>query len=77
MRGLDCEQERDRVKSEAHTLKGSSSTFGFKRLSKAAADLEHRSGVVSAGDYAAHVGRLEEIFKAVRAELDAAPLVAA
>jgi CheY-like chemotaxis protein/HPt (histidine-containing phosphotransfer) domain-containing protein len=77
MRTLDCERERDRVNTEAHTLKGSSSTFGFKQLSKAAAELEHKAGIVTAVDYPGHVSRLEDIFKALRKELDAAPLVAA
>jgi len=74
---LDCGQDRDRIKTEAHTLKGSASTFGFARLSSSAFHLERHAQAISTGDYAAHVRGLDETFNAVRSALDVMPLAAA
>ena len=75
LRDLSCESGRARIEVEAHTLKGSAGTFGFRRLSKVAADLEHRADTISAPDYVAAVASLEEVFGALCAELAAHPLV--
>jgi HPt (histidine-containing phosphotransfer) domain-containing protein len=77
LRDLRHAEDRYRIETEAHTLKGASATFGFRQLSKAAADLEHRAEAISAADCAASVSRLDDIFKALRTELGARPLSAA
>jgi signal transduction histidine kinase/CheY-like chemotaxis protein/HPt (histidine-containing phosphotransfer) domain-containing protein len=77
MRGLRSAEERGRIETEAHTLKGAAATFGFRRLSSAAADLEHRAAVSSDEDCTALVNRLDDTFKALRTELGARPLSAA
>jgi len=77
LRRLRRGEDRDRIETEAHTLKGASATFGFSQLSKAAADLEHHADAISAEDCAALVNRLDDIFNALRSELDARPLSAA
>src|SRR6185312_3250501 len=38
MHRLDDMRERDCIRTEAHTLKGASGTFGFRRLANAAAE---------------------------------------
>jgi CheY-like chemotaxis protein/HPt (histidine-containing phosphotransfer) domain-containing protein len=77
LRHLRRDEDRDRIETEAHTLKGASATFGFNQLSKAAADLERRADVVSVEDCILLVNRLDDIFKALRSELGARPLSAA
>jgi signal transduction histidine kinase/CheY-like chemotaxis protein/HPt (histidine-containing phosphotransfer) domain-containing protein len=77
LRHLRGAEDRDRIETEAHTLKGASATFGFSQLAKAAADLERRAAMISAEDCAALVNRLDDIFDAMRAELAARPLSAA
>ena len=71
------DEDRDRIETEAHTLKGASATFGFGKLSGAAADLEHRAGAISVDECIALLNRLDDIFKALRLELGARPLSAA
>ena len=77
LRRLRRDEDRDRIETEAHTLKGASATFGFSQLAKAAADLEHHADAISAEDCAALVNRLDDIFAALRTELGARPLSAA
>jgi HPt (histidine-containing phosphotransfer) domain-containing protein len=77
LRQLHRAEDRDRIETEAHTLKGASATFGFSQLSKAAADLERHADAISADDCAALVNRLDDIFAALRTELGKRPLSAA
>jgi signal transduction histidine kinase/CheY-like chemotaxis protein/HPt (histidine-containing phosphotransfer) domain-containing protein len=77
LRHLRRGEDRDRIETEAHTLKGAAGTFGFSQLSRAAADLEHRAEIISADDYVVTLGRIEAMFAALRSELDARPLRAA
>jgi HPt (histidine-containing phosphotransfer) domain-containing protein len=77
LRHLRGAEDRGRIETEAHTLKGAAATFGFSQLAKAAADLEQRAAMISAEDCAAQVNRLDAIFTALRAELGARPLSAA
>jgi HPt (histidine-containing phosphotransfer) domain-containing protein len=74
LRRLRRDEDRDRIETEAHALKGASATFGFSQLAKAAADLEHHADAISAEDCAALVNRLDAIFAALRTELGARPL---
>jgi signal transduction histidine kinase/CheY-like chemotaxis protein/HPt (histidine-containing phosphotransfer) domain-containing protein len=77
LRHLRRTEDRNRIETEAHTLKGASATFGFSQLAKAAADLERHADAISAEDCAALFNRLDDIFQALRTELGAQPLSAA
>ncbi|MEN3379660.1 MAG: hypothetical protein V7604_5015, partial [Hyphomicrobiales bacterium] len=77
LRHLRGTEDRNRIETEAHTLKGASATFGFSQLAKAAADLERHADAISAEDCAALFNRLDDIFQALRTELGAQPLSAA
>jgi signal transduction histidine kinase/DNA-binding NarL/FixJ family response regulator len=77
LRQLRRVEDRDRIETEAHTLRGASATFGFSQLSNAASDLERRAEAISVEDCAVLVQRLDDIFAALRSELGARPLCAA
>lgn len=73
MRSLNCDGDRERIEIEAHTLKGSSGTFGFRRMSNAARVLEYAAETIDPVDYAASVKRLADVFADVQAELAMRP----
>ena len=68
LRGLTCE-DRPAIQFEAHTLLGSSGTFGMMRLSQLARALERSAATIRAEDYPAAVERLIEVFRVSRREL--------
>ena len=68
LRGLSCD-DRAAIAFEAHTLIGSSGTFGMMRLSWLARELERRSATIAAGAYPAAVQRLLEVYGGSRHEL--------
>jgi signal transduction histidine kinase/CheY-like chemotaxis protein/HPt (histidine-containing phosphotransfer) domain-containing protein len=70
LRGLPI-GNRDAIRQEAHTLKGSSGTFGLMRLSALARDLERRAARIALGDYHTALEKLDDIFAVSRRELNA------
>jgi HPt (histidine-containing phosphotransfer) domain-containing protein len=51
LRRLSCDMDRAKIKVEAHTLKGSSSTFGLTQLVTLARTLEHAAHEISPADW--------------------------
>ena len=72
LRALSCDTDRDRIKIEAHTLKGSSSTFGLAQLSALGQTLEYGAHAISADDYRDLVDRIHAAFGASRDAVEAA-----
>jgi signal transduction histidine kinase/CheY-like chemotaxis protein len=77
LRRLSCERERDKIRDEAHTLKGAAGTFGMLQLAELARTLEQCAQVVSPRDCRDLIDRIDAGFKLARAELEAALAVAA
>lgn len=61
--------DRDAIGFEAHTLIGSSGTFGMMRLSLLSRELELRSATIAPDAYRAAMERLLEVYRASRHEL--------
>jgi signal transduction histidine kinase/CheY-like chemotaxis protein/HPt (histidine-containing phosphotransfer) domain-containing protein len=68
--GLSCEHDRDRIRDEAHTLKGAAATAGLARLSELARLLEQSAATIAPADYADALRRLDASFASARAEMD-------
>ena len=65
LRGLSID-DRDAIRQEVHTLKGSSGTFGLTRLSALARDLERRAVSIASDDYHVALIELDSTFAASR-----------
>lgn len=76
LRAYRLDDERDKIKREAHTLKGSASTFGFRRLSELARWLEQHAAEVDATTLDEVAGRMEKAFADARLNVTPAPLAA-
>lgn len=61
--------DRDAIGFEAHTLIGSSGTFGMMRLSLLSRELELRSATIAPDAYRVAMERLLEVYRASRHEL--------
>jgi signal transduction histidine kinase/DNA-binding NarL/FixJ family response regulator/HPt (histidine-containing phosphotransfer) domain-containing protein len=72
LRRLSCDADRAKIKIEAHTLKGSSSTFGLARLVTLARTLEHAAHEIAPDDYRDLLDRIDAVFAAGRQEAEAA-----
>ena len=72
LRRLSCDTDRTRIKVEAHTLKGSSSTFGLTQLVTLARTLEHAAHDIAPDDYRDLLDRIDAAFAAARREAEAA-----
>jgi HPt (histidine-containing phosphotransfer) domain-containing protein len=72
LRGLSCERDRERIREEAHALKGAAATCGLLQLSELAATLEHAAATMAAAKYTDLVKRLDAGFAAGRAAFDRA-----
>jgi CheY-like chemotaxis protein/HPt (histidine-containing phosphotransfer) domain-containing protein len=72
LRGLSCENDRGRIKDEAHTLKGAAGTTGLLALAQLAAQLEQSAMAIAPSDYVELVKRLEASFKVAQVEVDSA-----
>ncbi|HSV23329.1 MAG TPA: ATP-binding protein [Xanthobacteraceae bacterium] len=70
LRRLSHASDRDRIETEAHTVKGASGTFGLIQVSTLAATLEHGAHSVSADEYRELLDRLDASFKTARAEVE-------
>ena len=68
LRDLSCD-DRAAIDFEAHTLIGSSGTFGMMRLSWLARSSSAASATIAAGGYPAAVERLLEAYQISRREL--------
>jgi signal transduction histidine kinase/CheY-like chemotaxis protein len=71
LRRLSCDTDRAKIKIEAHTLKGSSSTFGLARLVTLARTLEFSAHEITADAYRDLLDRIEVAFAAARREAGA------
>jgi signal transduction histidine kinase/DNA-binding response OmpR family regulator len=63
---------RKGVQVEAHSLKSTAATFGFRELSRIAKDLEQRAPGIAPDDFSAMVAGLRAAFAAGRTRFDAA-----
>lgn len=77
MRTLSCDQDRVRIKDEAHTLKGASGTFGLRQISDLAKTIEHSAQTIASDEYGDLVDRLEACFQIGRDEAERAFLAVA
>jgi signal transduction histidine kinase/CheY-like chemotaxis protein/HPt (histidine-containing phosphotransfer) domain-containing protein len=71
LRQLACATDRAKIKVEAHTLKGSSSTFGLTQLVTLARTLEHAAHDIAPDDYRDTLDRIDAAFAAARGEAEA------
>jgi CheY-like chemotaxis protein len=72
LRGLSCDRDGERIREEAHTLKGAAGTCGLMQLSELAATLEQSAATIAPAKYADLVRRLDAGFAAARATYDRA-----
>ena len=72
LRGLSCERDRERIREEAHTLKGAAGTCGLAQLAELAATLEQSAATMTSAKYADLVKRLDAGFAAGCAAFDRA-----
>jgi HPt (histidine-containing phosphotransfer) domain-containing protein len=70
LRGLSIENDRKRVKDEAHALKGAAATFGLRQVSELAKALEHAAPTIAASEFAALLDRLDASFAVARDEVE-------
>jgi HPt (histidine-containing phosphotransfer) domain-containing protein len=62
LRAYPLERSRRVISREAHTIKGTAATFGFRRLSELAKRLERDADNVSAAEFDDLASRLEAAF---------------
>ena len=72
LRGLSCERDRERIREEAHALKGAAGTCGLAQLAELAATLEQSAATMTSAKYADLVKRLDAGFAAGCAAFDRA-----
>jgi CheY-like chemotaxis protein len=72
LRKLCCENDRSKIKDEAHALKGAAGAFGLEQVSELARMLEHSAHQILPPDYDELIDRLEACFGMARIELEAA-----
>jgi signal transduction histidine kinase/DNA-binding response OmpR family regulator len=77
MRTLSCDADRERIKDEAHTLKGASGTFGLRQISDLAKTIEHSAHTITSDEFSDLVDRLEACFQLGRDEAERACLAVA
>ena len=70
LRRLSHASDRDRIETEAHTVKGASGTFGLIQVSTLAAALENGAHSVSADEYRELLDRLDASFETARIEVE-------
>jgi CheY-like chemotaxis protein/HPt (histidine-containing phosphotransfer) domain-containing protein len=72
LRRMSCDADRAQIEAEAHTLKGSSSTFGLEQLATLASQLEHSAHQIAPVDYRDLLDRVDAAFAAARRAAEAA-----
>jgi hypothetical protein len=73
LRQYPLEQSRSAVSREAHTIKGTAGTFGFRRLAELAKWLERNVDKVTAEEFADVTERVEAAFREAQALLPGYP----
>jgi histidine phosphotransfer protein HptB len=68
---LSCPNDCVQIEREAHSLKGTAGTFGFKQLSKLSRRLEVGASGMSDAEFRMAFGQIEQAFNAARAQLPA------
>jgi chemotaxis protein histidine kinase CheA len=63
--------DRQRLRLEAHTLKGTSATFGAQAISALCAHLDRDACTAESGDTGSLIGSIESGFERVRRQLTA------
>jgi len=66
---LSCASDRERIRSEAHSLKGEAATLGLLALSRLARALEQGAPTIDAEEYRNIVGSLDSTFELSRPHL--------
>lgn len=72
LRRLSCDDERVRIRDEAHTLKGASGTLGLSQVCDLARTLERSAPTIAPADYVDIVGRLDAYFQTARHDVELA-----
>jgi PAS domain S-box-containing protein len=72
LKSLSCERDRQRIRDEAHTLKGSSGTFGLRQVTELAKAIEHGAPTLTSDHFHGLLARLEACFDAASSEAEAA-----
>jgi signal transduction histidine kinase/HPt (histidine-containing phosphotransfer) domain-containing protein/ActR/RegA family two-component response regulator len=72
LRRMSCADDRARIEGEAHTLKGSSGTFGLSQVSALAKALQYSAHQITPDDYRDLLDRLDAAFAAARHAVEAA-----
>jgi HPt (histidine-containing phosphotransfer) domain-containing protein len=70
LRRLSRTSDRDRIETEAHTVKGASGTFGLIQVSALAATLEYSAHIISPDEYRELLDRLDASFETARTEVE-------
>jgi histidine phosphotransfer protein HptB len=68
---LCCPIDRPQIEREAHSLKGTSGTFGLKHLSELARALEVRASGMNDAEFRATLRQIEQAFDSARSRLPA------
>ena len=69
LRGLSVD-DHDAIRQEAHTLKGSSATFGLMRLAMLSRALERGASGIAPDDYHVALDGMDDVFARSRHELN-------
>jgi hypothetical protein len=67
LRGLSIETERTRIGREAHSLKSSAGTFGYRALAGLALRLERDAVRLAQGEYLALLGSMDAAYASAAA----------
>ena len=72
LKKLSCDNDRARIRDEAHTLKGSSGTFGLRQVMELAKTIEHSAPTITAETFQNLLSRLEASFNVASDEAESA-----
>ncbi len=76
LRRLSCDENRDAIEMEAHTLKSAAALVGFARLSSVAAALERDARAIAPADYALTIEQIVAAYVEGWHEMAATPAAA-
>ncbi len=76
LRQLSCVHDRQKIRDEAHTLKGSAGTFALRQVQELARTLELAAPTVDAETYQDLLDRLEACFAVAQVEVEVAQMQA-
>ena len=66
LRTLSCDADRPKIEREAHSLKGTSATFGMTDVAQLARTLEREAAKITTEDYGRLLDRIEAAFSVAR-----------